>query len=133
MTGAMRPDSVPGLQNFDPKAPVYMVNLLKFKTPNGVASYLEYGAGVAPLLEAAGASVCFTGSRPRGAADDSDSAWWDVIIVVKYPTPGAFLDMVTSESYQQIAKHRDDALERGDLIATADWDFTQPGSTASDH
>ncbi|MCV7302961.1 hypothetical protein H7J93_25375 [Mycobacterium barrassiae] len=49
---------------------------------------------------------------------------WDVIIVVKYPTPSAFLDMVTSEGYQQIAKHRDHALERGDLIATADWDFT---------
>jgi hypothetical protein len=68
MTGPMQPDSVPGLQHLDPKAPVYMVNLLKFKTPNGVASYLEYGAGVAPLLEAAGATVCFAGSRPRDVA-----------------------------------------------------------------
>ena len=124
MTGPMQPDSVPGLQHLDPKAPVYMVNLLKFKTTNGVASYLEYGAGVTPLLEAAGATVCFAGSRPRDVARASDSAWWDVILVVKYPSPRAFLDMVTSESYQEISKHRDDALERGDLIATADWDFT---------
>lgn len=37
----MAPDDVPGLSDLDPHAPVYMVNLLKFKKPDGLKSYLE--------------------------------------------------------------------------------------------
>ena len=45
-------------------------------------------------------------------------------MVVEYPTPAAFLDMVTSDEYALVAGFRDDALERGDLIATGNWNFT---------
>lgn len=124
MTGAIRPQDVPGLADLDPAAPVYMVNLLKFKKPGGVDSYLQYGAGVAPLLERAGAKVRFAGSTPSVVASADGAPWWDVLMVVEYPTPAAFLDMVTSDEYALVAGFRDDALERGDLIATANWDFT---------
>lgn len=103
-----------------------MVNLLKFKTPGGIDSYLRYGAGVTPLLEAAGAAVRFSAANPSVIASGDGIPWWDVILVVEYPSPAAFLDMVFSEDYARVAGYRDAALERGDLIAISTWDFTAP-------
>lgn len=119
----IRAEDVPGLSDLDADAPVYMVNLLKFKEPDGLASYRKYGAGTAPLLKAIGASVCFSGTKEATVIAGGEPPWWDAILVVKYPTPAAFLEMVTGESYAQVAGYREDALERGALIATAAWDL----------
>jgi uncharacterized protein (DUF1330 family) len=124
MNAVIRPEDVPGLADLDSKAPVFMVNLLKFKKPGGVNSYMQYGTGVTPLLEAVGATVRFTGAAPSVVSSEDGAPWWDVILVVEYPSPAAFLKMVTSEEYSQVAGFRDAALERGDLIATTSWDFT---------
>jgi uncharacterized protein (DUF1330 family) len=124
MNAVIRPQDVPGLADLNSNAPVFMVNLLKFKKPDGVASYVQYGTAVTPLLDKVGATVRFTGATPSVVLGDDGAPWWDVILVVEYPSPGAFLDMVTSDEYAQIAPYRDAALERGDLIATASWDFT---------
>lgn len=40
---------------------------------------------------------------------------------VEYPTPAAFLEMVTTEEYAKVHEHRAAALHRGDLIATSTW------------
>lgn len=37
--------------------PMFMLNVLWFKKEGGQQKYMEYGAAVAPLLEAAGAEV----------------------------------------------------------------------------
>jgi uncharacterized protein (DUF1330 family) len=124
MNEVVRPEDVPGLADLNPDAPVLMVNLLKFKKPGGVESYMQYGAGVGPLLEQAGATVAFAGATPSAISAVDGTPWWDVILVVEYPSPAAFLSMVTSEDYARVAKYREAALERGDLIATARWDFT---------
>jgi len=41
--------------------------------------------------------------------------------VVEYPSPAAFIDMVTNEDYVKIHEYRAAALDRGDLIATSTW------------
>ena len=42
--------------------------------------------------------------------------------MVEYPSPAAFIDMVTeSEEYLKIHEYRAAALDRGDLIATSTW------------
>jgi uncharacterized protein (DUF1330 family) len=112
------------LNDFAPDEPIVMVNLLKFRQPDGQDSYLKYGAGVAPLLERAGATVRFGGSSPAFLIGDGVTPWWDVILVVEYPTPAAFLEMVTSEAYAAVHVHRAEALERAELIATANWSVT---------
>jgi hypothetical protein len=76
-------------------APVVMVNLLKFKVPGGWERYLQYGREVAPHLER--------------------------ILVVEYPSPQAFIDMVTTQEYAKVHEHRAAGLDRGDLIATSAW------------
>jgi uncharacterized protein (DUF1330 family) len=102
-------------------APVVMVNLLKFNSSGGLERYLQYGREVAPHLERVGATVLYTGGTPTVVIGDGERPWWDAILIVRYPTPQAFIDMVTSQEYAKVHEHRAAALERGDLIATSTW------------
>jgi len=102
-------------------APVLMVNLLKFKTQGGLESYQRYGREVAPHLERVDASIRYAGTAPAVVIGDGERPWWDAILIVEYPTPQAFIDMVTTSEYAKVHEHRAAALERGDLIATSAW------------
>jgi uncharacterized protein (DUF1330 family) len=101
--------------------PVLMVNLLKFKTYGGLESYLRYAQEVTPHLQRVGATVRYAGTAPGVVIGDGEQPWWDAILVVEYPTPQAFLDMVTTPEYTKVHEHRAAGLERGDLIATSAW------------
>ena len=102
-------------------APVVMVNLLKFKTSGGLESYQRYGREVAPHRERVGATVRYAGTAPAVVIGDGERPWWDAILIVEYPTPQAFIDMVTTQEYAKVHEHRAAGLERGDLIATSAW------------
>jgi uncharacterized protein (DUF1330 family) len=102
-------------------APVVMVNLLKFNTPGGLERYLRYGQEVAPHLARVGATIRYGGTAPAVIIGDGEQPWWDAILIVEYPSPAAFVDMVTTEEYAKVHEHRAAALERGDLIATSTW------------
>jgi uncharacterized protein (DUF1330 family) len=102
-------------------APVLMVNLLKFKATGGLESYLQYGREVAPHLERVGGTVRYAGAAPAVIIGDGERPWWDAILIVEYPTPQAFIDMVTTQEYAKVHERRAEALERGDLIATSAW------------
>ena len=101
--------------------PVVMINLLKFRQPGGVERYLQYGREVAPHLERVGAKVRYGGADPTVVIGDGERPWWDAILIVEYPSPAAFIEMVTDEDYLKVHEHRAAALERGDLIATSTW------------
>lgn len=115
------PEQVAALAARPADAPVVMVNLLQFKTPGGLERYLHYGAEVAPHLERVGAKVRFGGTAPGVVIGDGEKPWWDAILIVEYPSPAAFLEMVTTEEYAKVHEHRAAALDRGDLIATSTW------------
>lgn len=102
-------------------APVVMVNLLKFKPEGGVQSYLRYGREVAPHLQRVGATLRYAGGAPSVVIGDGERPWWDAILVVEYPNPQAFIDMVTTQEYATVHEHRAAGLDRGDLIATSTW------------
>lgn len=102
-------------------APVVMVNLLKFKEAGGLERYLQYGREVAPHLQRVGATIRYGGTVPAVIIGEGQRPWWDAILIVEYPTPGAFIEMVTDADYAHVHEHRAAALERGDLIATSTW------------
>ncbi|MDR3664826.1 MAG: DUF1330 domain-containing protein [Mycobacterium sp.] len=102
-------------------APVLMVNLLRFNEAGGRDRYLQYGREVQPHLDRVGASIRYAGTAPAVIIGDGEKPWWDAILIVEYPTPGAFIDMVTSQGYATVHEHRAAALQRGDLIATSAW------------
>jgi uncharacterized protein (DUF1330 family) len=115
------PERFAALTSRPADAPVLMVNLLKFNTPGGLESYQRYGREVAPHLERVGATVRYAGTAPGVVIGEGERPWWDAILIVEYPTPQAFIDMVTTPEYAQVHEHRAAALERGDLIATSAW------------
>jgi uncharacterized protein (DUF1330 family) len=104
----------------DEPTPVTMLNLLEFSPDGGRERYAEYGAAVAPLLEKAGARVVFAGEAAAALLGDGS---WDLVLLVEYPTRGAFLGMVGSEEYQAIAHLRTEALARGQLHPVAAVDL----------
>ena len=94
------------------EGPVTMLNLLAFKPDGGRERYLEYGEAVLPLLEKAGGKVVFQGeAAPVVLGGES----WDLVLLVEYPTRGAFLNMIQSPDYQAIAHLRTEALAKGEL------------------
>ena len=57
-----------------------------------------------------------------GCADRRRSETQDgAILIVEYPTPAAFIDMVTSAEYAKVHEHRRRRIDRGDSIATSVW------------
>ena len=93
-------------------SPLVMLNLLRFLPEGGRERYEEYGAAVAPLLERAGGRARFLG---RSAPPLLGESYWDLVLLVEYPTRQAFLDMVGSEEYRAIAHLRTEALIAGEL------------------
>lgn len=102
-------------------APVVMVNLLKFKQDGGLESYLRYAREVAPHLERVGAQVRYAGAAPTVVIGEGATPEWDAILIVEYPSPAAFISMVTTEEYGRVHTHRAAALDQGELIATSVW------------
>lgn len=116
-----RPVNLKALSHLDPAAPVVMINLLKFNGEGGIDSYLRYSREVQPHLDRVGGHVRYAGSNAHNIIGDGDRPWWDAILVVEYPTPRAFSEMVTDPGYQQVHGHRAAALTQGDLVATSQW------------
>jgi uncharacterized protein (DUF1330 family) len=101
----------------DDGGPVTMLNLLKFKSDGGRASYAEYSKAILPFLEQVGGTVVHyaeTGT-PLVAPEAHD---WDAILLVRYPSRQAFSAMVADPDYQQITHLRTQALDAAVLQPT---------------
>jgi len=101
-----------------------MVNMLRFKQPDGLEHYFRYGAEIAPMLQQAGATLRYVGSSSLYVIGDGPRPWWDIVIV-EIPTPEAFLIMVTSEEYRVAHVHRAAALDGAELIAMSPFWCTE--------
>lgn len=108
------PEQVSRLVQEDTGGPVVMLNLLSYKPDGGRESYEAYGAKALPFLQEAGAEILFAGEAASPLIGD-ESANWDSVILVRYPSVQAFLDMVTSEDYQAITHLRTEGLDRAEL------------------
>ncbi len=123
MTNAVddRPVNLKALADLPADSPVVMINLLKFHAGDGVQHYQQYAREVQPHLDRVGAAVRYAGTTPHNIIGDGERPWWDAILVVEYPSPQAFADMVLDPGYQRVHGHRAAALEQGDLVATSHW------------
>lgn len=98
----------------DREAPFVMLNLLKFKGEAGKASYLQYMKEANRFVNAVGASVIFLG-RPQELLTGSER--WDLVMLVRYPSRKAFLQMANDPEYLKVHKLREEGLERAVLYA----------------
>jgi len=117
--------NVKGLQEFDLQAPVVMVNLMRFRERSldgegsGWDAYLRYSALTVPMIKERGGTLLWTGDAKAVALGAQDGNQWDYLALVYYPTVAAFIDMMTSEDYEQRCDpHRTNGCAEHVIIAT---------------
>lgn len=100
----------------DDGAPIYMVNLLKYRDRaeyadgrdtdlSGREAYMLYSAGVSKCLARVGGGLEFAGQVRRLMLGSVEELWDDVAIAM-YPSRTAMLQMMQLPEYQDIAEHR---------------------------
>jgi uncharacterized protein (DUF1330 family) len=119
--------NIEGLEGLDRDAPVVMLNLMRFHDRSrdgdgsGWDAYLRYSAITVPMIKARGGTLLWTGDAKAIALGPHDGNEWDFVALVFYPTVAAFLDMMTSESYEHEADpHRVNGCAEHVIIATSE-------------
>lgn len=95
--------------------PFVMLNLLKFKKEGGREAYLRYIKESGPYVKGVGAEVLYFG-KANELLNGAET--WDVVMLVKYPSRNAFLEMANNPDYLKVHEYREEALERAVLYAT---------------
>ncbi len=107
--------------------PIMMLNLLRFRDraayddgreATGAEAYDAYGRESAPVFHRVGGEIIW-----RGAPEVvliGPQKHWDLIFIARYPTAGAFLEMVTDPQYREAVKHRQAAVLDSRLIRTTE-------------
>ena len=92
-----------------------MLNLLRFDGYEGRAAYGLYGEAVTPLVQKAGGEVVWSGSCGDAVIGPREGEW-DWVLLVRYPSRRAFLDMISSPEYGEAHPHRAAAIADSRLI-----------------
>lgn len=108
------------------EGPILMLNLLAFREmayegsvadgSTGREAYQEYGRKVLALGDVFTGEVVITGPGAAMVIGPQEKHW-DEMLVVRYRSVAAFLDMVTNPEYQEVAKWRTAAIADSRLIA----------------
>jgi len=119
--------NVRGLAALDQKAPVVMVNLMRFRDRSldgdgsGWDAYLRYSALTVPMIKARGGTLLWTGDAKAVALGQPEGNQWDYLALVYYPSVAAFIDMMTSADYEtRCDPHRTNGCVEHVIIATAE-------------
>ena len=108
-------DAIAALAASSDHGPVVMLNLLKFKRGGGSRAYSKYSDAFQTVLERHGGRLLYLG---RGAELLVGDESWDAVALVEYPSRQVFLEVISKPEYAEMAKFREDGLERTVLMAT---------------
>ncbi len=78
------------------QGPIQMLNLLKFVPDGGADDYAAYSAANLPLVEHFGLEVV-TAATPAEAL--IGERYWDLVLIVGYPSRQVFVDMLNTSLY----------------------------------
>lgn len=104
-------DQIRDFRDTDDGQPVVMLNLLRFRADGGRERYQQYARAVARLLPGVGGEVVFHGDAAAAPLVADASGDWDQVLLVRYPSRQAFLQMLADPGYQEISALRSEALE----------------------
>lgn len=101
--------SLEGLIAEDPKAPLVMLNLLRFKPEGGLAKYQEYISKTHFVRDEYGAEIIYWGIGLTALVADPGKEW-DQVALVRYPNRQTFVDMVRDPRFRALEPLRTAAL-----------------------
>ncbi|MBT4639429.1 MAG: DUF1330 domain-containing protein [Deltaproteobacteria bacterium] len=107
-------DQFKQLMTQDYKGPIIMINLLKFKKDGGRESYARYSEGLQESFQRIGGEIIEGGDTIMTVIGNEV---WDEVLVVRYPSIEAFIEMQRDKGYQAAVPHRTEAIEDSRLIA----------------
>lgn len=108
--------------------PVMMLNLVRLRDraaypdgreATGAEAYAAYGRESGPVFARVGGEIVWRGGWECTLIGPEDERW-DHVFVARYPTGGAFLEMVTDPVYRQAVVHRQAAVLDSRLIRTGE-------------
>ena len=99
-------------ENLD-AGPVVVLNLLKFKSPESISTYLTYVKGVLEQCSDSGAELIYAGKLQEQIQGNIGD--WDVVILGRYPSRRHCYEMFRSEEYQALSPLREAALDNAIL------------------
>ena len=97
--------------------PVVMVNLLQLRDRE---AYRRYSELTMPLIKARGGTVLWAGNGEAVAFGDPAADRWDYVVLVRYPSRAAFLDMIGSPEYAAANVHREQAVAQHVVLASSE-------------
>jgi uncharacterized protein (DUF1330 family) len=97
--------------------PVVMVNMLRLRDRE---AYRRYSELAMPLIKARGGTVLWAGNGEAVAFGDTEADRWDYVVLVRYPSRAAFLDMVRSPEYAAANLYRERAVARHVILASSE-------------
>jgi len=97
--------------------PVVMVNMLRLRDR---AAYKRYSELTMPLIKARGGTVLWAGNGEAVAFGDAAADRWDYVVLVRYPSRAAFLDMIRSPDYAAANAHREQAVAKHVILASTE-------------
>ncbi len=97
--------------------PVVMVNMLRLRDRQ---AYKRYSELTMPLIKARGGTVLWAGNGEAVAFGDAQADRWDYVVLVRYPSRAAFLDMMDSPAYAAANVFREQAVERHVIVASVE-------------
>ncbi|MFT4571264.1 MAG: hypothetical protein ACI8TX_001719 [Hyphomicrobiaceae bacterium] len=122
-----------GLEAFvsvDLNEPVVMLNLLRYREqavyPDGFdaepctgrQAYQRYGEVAVERIATVGGEIVWMGTA-KASVIAPEGEDWDDVVLVRYPSRSAFLEMIAQPEYLAAAPHRTASLDDSRLIATA--------------
>lgn len=99
--------------------PIVMLNLLRF-APGGRARYEAYLVAATPFVRGVGGEVVYAGEGGAPLVGEAGETW-DAVLLVRYPSRAAFLQMIRDPAYQEITALRTAALDTAVLQPTTTW------------
>lgn len=108
--------------------PIMMLNMLRFRDKaryedgrdvSGAEAYAAYGKESGPIFSRVGGEIIWRGTPENTLIGPKDERW-DLVFIARYPTAGAFLEMVTDPDYRIAVKHRQAAVLDSRLIRTTE-------------
>lgn len=102
-----------------------MINLLRFKClpsasgSSGQEAYERYMANVAPILKKIGGQLIWMG-RVDQVFIGTPEVKWDKVMLVRYPSRKAFMEMISMPDYLTAHSDREAGIENSVLLATTE-------------
>ena len=103
----------------DDGRPVVILQLLRFNE-GGLERYLEYANAAQPILLRMGADIIYAGEFLETLVPPTGQSW-DGVLLVRYPSRAAYVDMHADPAYQAIAPLRRSALQEAAVVRIDDW------------